>query len=166
MISYWVHLLLSFLVLPIFMFLILFFLLWMFLVLMLLFFLFLIFYVCVCFFYYLCFLCSCFLFFGFCVFLDFGFLTLLAFYFLMLTFIFLLVFLCVRKLCCEGIYLFHKVILCYFIINVVLLSFTWILFMALFMNCMEIVHGLCNYARPYRVISISWEAKNVNGDLY
>jgi hypothetical protein len=38
--------------------------------------------------------------------------------------------------------------------------------MALFMNCMEIVHGLCNYARPYRVISIYWEAKNVNGDLY
>jgi len=74
--------------------------------------------------------------------------------------------LCVRKLGCEGIYLFHKVLLCYFIINVVLLFLRWTLFMSLFMNCMEIVHGLCNYARPYRVVYFSWEAKDINKDLY
>lgn len=74
--------------------------------------------------------------------------------------------LCVRKLGCERVYLFHEVLLCYFIINVVLLSFKWTLFMILFINCMEIVHGLCNYARPYRVVSFSWEAKDINKDLY
>jgi len=31
---------------------------------------------------------------------------------------------------------------------------------------MEIVHGLCNYARPYRVVYFSWEAKDINKDLY
>jgi len=147
----------------------LFFLSPMFLVLMLFCLFFLIFY-CLCFFFTTCISCAhAFCFWFFCAYWFWFFYTSYFLFFnvfLCFSSCFSYKDLCVRKLGCEGIYLFHKVLFCYFIINVVLLFLRWTLFMSLFINCMEIVHGLCNYARPDRVVSFSWEAKDINKDLY